>query len=350
MVKDQTIYFKALQALHGDALQIRYFGDDKSYHNIFIDGGFISTFRRTIKKDVENIINSKEKIDLFIITHTDSDHISGVLQFVKEFGHLGLVKKYWFNHFDFITNIDDSSQKISISDGILLRDLLKKSGEVSNKTITEGNRYSLYGAKITILSPNPLDLDKFYHSWRKNEEFDKMSKSQIATDETDYSHSILDLSKKKFVEDQKLVNRTSISFIFEIYDKKLLILADSHPTQIITALTNLGYSSSKRLNASCVKLPHHASKRNINNDLISIINSDSYIISANGKNQFGFPHKEPLSRILGHMDRDLSHRIKLFFNYNNEILQSIFTVEEEESFNFQLIFPRENDYGISITI
>ncbi|QTA79838.1 ribonuclease domain-containing protein [Desulfonema limicola] len=350
MPTDQTVNVKILQVLHGDAIQIRYFGKDESYHNIFIDGGFVSTYKRTLREEVKRVINLGEKIDLFIITHTDNDHIKGVMKFVEEFGHLNLVEQYWFNHFDFFKVPEVvSSSEISISEGIQLRKYLKRRGERFNDVVIEGNCYSLHGAKITILSPDYADIESYAKLWAKAE-FATNYESQIASGSSDYSQSISELSKKKFNEDKKLENRVSISFLFEIYGKKLLFLGDTHPSQIITALNKLGYSLNNKIKASCVKLSHHASKHNTNNELISLIDSDSYIVSANGKNRYGFPHKEPLSRILGHTNRNFKCKINFFFNYKNEIIQSIFLAKEEDEFNFYRVYPGANENGISIKI
>jgi glyoxylase-like metal-dependent hydrolase (beta-lactamase superfamily II) len=79
-----------LQALHGDALSVKFLGEDHKYHNIFIDGGFTRTYRATLREEILKILEADEEIDLFIITHTDQDHISGVLAIGVNLGELSV--------------------------------------------------------------------------------------------------------------------------------------------------------------------------------------------------------------------------------------------------------------------
>ena len=76
-----NVYF--YQAECGDAARIHYMGTDGKMHNIFIDAGFERTFRHVLSEQIKSIIESKELIDLWVVSHIHDDHIGGVLMYIK---------------------------------------------------------------------------------------------------------------------------------------------------------------------------------------------------------------------------------------------------------------------------
>ncbi|MBN1876729.1 MAG: MBL fold metallo-hydrolase [Anaerolineae bacterium] len=304
----------------------------------------------TLKKEAQCIVESGEKIDLFVITHTDRDHIGGVLALIRDFELGDIVDKFWFNYEDLTVEVDDRSGKISIADGIHLRDYLKQNGKLPAYDITAAvEAVDFYGAWLTVLSPMPLDVGKYQNLWLKEEKAG-LERTLITAGEDDYSHSISELSQKPFREDRSLLNRVSIAFLFQLYGKSILFLADSHPSIVVNSLKRLGYSRDRKLKVDLVKLSHHGSKFNTSDELLSLIQCDSFAISANGQNRDYFPHKECLARILCSSGRDLTNKVQFIFNYDNDTLRSIFSVEEFEKYNFECLYPDigENGYTIGL--
>lgn len=343
-----TATVKFMQVKNGDAICLRFFGDDQKYHNIFIDGGFADTYVRTLQKEARRVVDSGEKIDLFIITHTDLDHISGVLKFVKEFGNTDLVEKYWYNYSKSDVEVPSSDSQISIGQGIKLRDYLEQQGRLSNTNVTdEIFNADLFGAKLTVFSPSLSDLKDYQTLWDKEATTSDSKDGLIAGEKDDYECSIEQLIHNKFQEDTKLENRISISVLFQFRSKSILFLADSQPSSILNSLTRLGYSRSNKLKVDYVKLAHHGSKANTSAELLSCIECYSFVISANGRNH---PHKEVLARILKNPDRELSKPIHFVFNYNNAIIRNIFTDEEREKYNFACFNPNEGDNGYTVQL
>lgn len=344
------ITLKILPVLHGDAICVQFVGNDGKYHNIFVDGGFARTYSRTLKKEAERVIRDQEKIDLFIVTHTDQDHISGVLKFVRDYGEADMVSQYWFNYSPLDAVLNTASNKISIADGIKLRDYLKQRGKLPEHETTDDIRdVDCYGAKLTVLSPSKSVLEKYQELWQSTEQ-EQTREGLISSRGNDYAHSIGHLLKNSFREDKKLENRVSIAFLLELHDMSFLFLADSQPSTIVRALRSKGYSIENKLKVDYVKLSHHASKSNTSDELLSIIDCHKFMISANGKNRYFFPHKQALARVLAHAERDLSEHITFIFNYNNKVLQNIFTEEEKLTYNFSCLYPNENQNGFTIEL
>lgn len=339
---------KILQAKYGDAICIRFLGNDGNYHNIFIDGGFRDTYKQTLRKETLRVKDAGEKIDLFIITHTDQDHISGVLQFIKEFGQTDLVQQYWYNYSKMDVEVPSKNENISIAQGIKLRDFLIGLERLPEEKISSDiQERILFGAKLTVLSPTIADLDRYEELWQK-EEIESAPEGLISSRNNDYSTSIDQLSQKEFREDSKLENRVSIAFVFENQGTSAIFLADTHPSTIVSSLKKLGYSPQNKLIVDYVKLSHHGSKSNTSPELLTYLDCVNYISSANGKNRYNFPHKEALSRILTQPGRGCSRKINFIFNYNNDLIRSIFTDYDYLEHNFCCSYPPANEYGYTI--
>lgn len=348
-MSESKLSLKILQVLHGDAFRIRFLESDEKYHNIFIDGGFARSYRATLRHETEQLLKAHEKVDLFVITHTDRDHISGVLSFVTEFGELDLVDRYWFNYSNLETMVRFPSDKISIGDGVRLRNLLMKRGQLSDVGITTDlGCIELAGSALTILSPTAAALREFQQKWSHEEIRRDPSLDRIVSTKNDYGIPIETLAQNHFHEDEKLENGVSISFLFQLGRSSILFLADSHPSKIVQSLRQLGYSAESKLRVDYVKLAHHGSKSNTSNELLALIDCTSFVISANGTNRYGLPHKETLSRILMHPNRNQRKHIKFIFNYDNEVIRNIFTESDYSSFNFSCLYPSKGTNGHTI--
>ncbi len=340
------VTIKILQVLSGDAITINYPGPDGQYRNIFIDGGFAGTYRRTLKKEISGLVKKKQDIDLFVITHVDQDHIGGVLSFIKDFRGRDPVKEYWFNWSAYGPGFPEDDPKVSISQGISLRDYLQEQGRLKAEFIHSQNQpVDLHGARLTLLSPDPVSLRKFREYWDKEEK--KKFFQPISAKGPDYHGSIAELAAEKFEEDNRLANRNSIAFLFQFKGKKVLFLADAHPSVVRESLENMGYSPDNKLKADYVKISHHGSKYNTDDLLTRYLDCSDFIVSANGMNKHYLPHKEAFARILTNPDRG-DKKIRFIFNYNNETLRSIFSREEQETYNFECSFPEEGEHGARI--
>ncbi|KAA5542948.1 ComEC/Rec2 family competence protein [Adhaeribacter rhizoryzae] len=314
----------------GDAITINFEDIDKINRNIFIDGGYLGTYLRTIKQKLLAIQSKSQFVDIWIITHTDRDHIGGVEAFLKDPtlpNKEHLVKEYWFNWstYDFIPYSD----KISVNQGITLRDYLFKTGKLKQIDISSDSQPIIWhNLKFTILSP---DLDRLTNSkiaWQEKES-DKLLGAGLS----DYNNTIESLLKLPYEEDTDVWNGGSIAFLLEQNEKKILFLADSFPSVIIDALRQIGYSDTNKLHVDYIKLSHHGSKRNFNPALLEIVNCSRFIILANGVSH-NLPNKWTLAQIITNPNRS-NDKIEFYFNDDNDSLRSIFEVDnDKEQYNF----------------
>ncbi|MBS1529135.1 MAG: MBL fold metallo-hydrolase [Bacteroidetes bacterium] len=343
--KDFTVTFFDVNG--GDGIWIRFRDESRQFHNILIDGGYGKSYNAAFKMVIDQILGIREVIDLWIITHIDGDHIGAILAFlqdadIKEKDQI--VKSYWFNHVNF--EMPNLSSSISVNQGIKLRKHLASVGIVAESFIdTTYDVQILHGIRFKILSPIPEKRAKADEDWLLEER----SKAS-ARKESDHKKTIAELKDNIFTEDDDVSNGSSISFILNYHNYQCLFLGDSHPSDVISSLKSLGYSAGNRLKVDFIKLAHHGSKANTNDDLLNLVDCENYIISANGISHF-HPDKEVLVRILTHDLRNPKTKRRISFVSQNDELKDIFKVDvnAHANHNFIEIYPEEGNNYIQLT-
>jgi len=327
-----------------DSITIRYKDDSDVYRNIFIDGGYAGTYRSSIKKELQAIEAREEKVDLWVVTHTDQDHIGAVESFIKDTyfaGKQSIVQQYWFNWSSY--EIVLPSAEISVSQGIKLRDHILKMGTDHVKDIVAGQDIQYAGLRFSILSPDAERLVKSKKKWSQKE-FEMM----VSAEASDYTCTIEALQQKVMAEDMDVWNGGSIAFILHNGDDKMLLLADSHPGAIVESLRKLGYSRENKLKVSFVKLSHHGSARNLNVELLGMMDCNRFVILGNGiANKL--PNKAALVSILTHPGRNYAETIEFLFSDDTPALKSIFAVDgNTDQFNFRCGYNNEDFLSIKM--
>ncbi|GIT97995.1 ComEC/Rec2 family competence protein [Sulfurovum sp. TSL1] len=341
---------KFLKAEHGDAIFISYINDGE-IKNILIDTGTGAIYssrgngRRKegdLKKLVQSLKENNQKIDLLIITHWDDDHIGGVLKWFKEDieGAKNLIKQIWFNSGTlinqyFVSNKASEDKNIlymeynpntSVRQGITFEKYILDN-DLSHSLIKIDTKLDdhINGAKFTILSPTDTELRKLLTKWEESPYNPNTSASK-----KDYDKTFAELLSNDFQEDNAIHNGSSIAFILEIENSKMLFLGDAHPSVIIDNLRKLEYSKDNKLQLDFVKISHHGSKANTSNELLDMIESKKFVISSDGSSH-GNPNKETIARIV-----NKNEGCTIYFNYPH-LIDKIFTQEELNSGKFKVM-------------
>jgi beta-lactamase superfamily II metal-dependent hydrolase len=337
---------KFFQAECGDASSVRFLGNDNKYHNILIDSGYERTFRHVLESEIQNIVGNNEIIDLWIISHIHDDHIGGVVKYINTINdgeYSDIVKQYFYNP-PRIYSVNKSAKSISefksIGQGDVFYEYLKTNNKLLDYDITNLiEPIELYGLKLTILSPTSNKLDRLRSKYPLDsnklleiEEDEKISEA-VAPKQNDYKTLINDFDLNKWKEDDSVENGSSISVLTEYNNKKILWLADSHPTDIVNSLEKLGINQDNKIACDWVKVTHHGSKGNNSDALYDLIECNNYLFSVNGENIHNLPSKECIARILRNKQRSKNSKYNFHFTYDNHILRSIFKTENESVFN-----------------
>lgn len=293
---------KVLNALDGDCIIISY--GEKVKHHILVDGGKGRLCFQQLGKCLDNIKKAGNKLDLLILTHTDNDHIDGIVRlFSQKTFDPSMIDEIWFNFGKGLKDtlgIGSESQKISLYDsaaeiswkqGVDLEEKIQKA-EIKRRFVTKLDKILIAGAEITILSPSKDVLKKI----AKLDQDEGKNTTEIAYS-NDYTKSILELNQKELERKITLSNKSSIACLFEFNGQRVLLLGDADADTIVNSLTELGYSKNSKLKVDYCKISHHASKYNTSNELIEMLDCSNYIISTHLTAQ-GRPSKECLSRII----------------------------------------------------
>jgi len=290
----------------GDAIHIRFVGNDSQHHNILIDGGAErrDIYDNGIRQALVSIADKKETIDLWIITHIDDDHIGGILRFIQDKSLLETFDlnrtTFWYNawHSDYQVKATRSSQK-SVEQGVRLRQHLKSVSHLGSQ-ITDKITFDFHGANLTVLSPSAERLGALLDKWENSEAklLKKKRETKKAAKSHDYGTLMSEFDTTLFKEDGSDVNGSSIAFILSHQGKAALFSGDSHPSVLCNTLRKHGYSESKKLKLDLCQVPHHGSKFNTNAELVQLIDCNNFVISANGYNKSSLPNKETLARII----------------------------------------------------
>ncbi len=331
-----------LEANNGDCILVSYEYDGYK-KNIMIDSGVSKTYEYKIgrlkkegslKKVILDLQEKDQNIDLLIITHVDDDHIGGILKYFASNDYdSNLIKKVWFNSGRLINeyfqrNSENQNEQelnefdttnTSISQGVTFESKLES---IWDKRLIKSSLEEIneQGIKFKILSPNDEKLKKLLTKWEKE------AVSSLTSSETDYDKTIEYLTESdEFKEDQSIHNGSSVAFILEILDKKMLFLGDAHPSTIIEKLIEDGISENNKLKLDFVKLSHHASKANTSYELLKLIDCKKFIVLTDGSFH-GLPNKVTFSRIF-----NINNDSELYFNYPH-LIDEVFSNEEKSSY------------------
>ncbi len=350
---------KFLEAYNGDAIHISFSDKDGIVRNILVDGGVGKTYRSKAKKKtdynalyetIEAIREQNKRIDLLILTHVDDDHIAGILKWLNEDKEgLDLIDKIWFNsgrlikeYFDETENLnendvefeeDDDSLETSISQGLAFEQIIKKpEGIWEQKIISKGYHTFIGNAEIKVLSPDRARLKGLVKKWEAED-----PGSLDTSKETDFHYLLTDFINgedgKK--EDNAVHNGSSIAFLLIKDEINYLFLADAHPSVVVATLNDLGIDETNPLNCKIVKLSHHGSMYNNSIELLSVINSDNYVISTNS-DIHGHPHKQMIARLI-----KMKGEPSIHFNYP-ELIDEVFRPKDFEDYPFLKNISKEN--------
>jgi beta-lactamase superfamily II metal-dependent hydrolase len=319
-IKNRQSVIHFLKAYHGDCLFIQSFDAEGNDFNILIDGGTAATFEFSLLPLLKKI----PCVDLIVLTHIDSDHISGLIRLIKHSIFKTLrTKFFWVNGANLIRLGD--GEKISYNQGVVLETLLLdlKVESAAIVTVHEGLVMPMpIGIAVEVLSPTRQILDELFKNWPTIPESEQNAPTKISSGAKSQlsKGNLEDLAKLTFAPTTSIkddiFNSSSISFVLRLPDTSILLLGDARPEIIAESLLSHGYSSDNKLSVDYVKVSHHGSLNNTSCDMLDLIQGEAYLISTNGGNaHHQHPDREVIARIIHHPSRDKSMKRILVFNH-----------------------------------
>jgi beta-lactamase superfamily II metal-dependent hydrolase len=305
---------EALRAKHGDSLLLHY-GDPEEPRLIVIDGGPSGVYKDALKPRLEELrdeAGGKLTIEILMISHLDSDHVRGVLDFSRDLLKKPAmqaqykVKTLWQNAFDDVVEgaadpaeaaeagavpAELEATVASVNEGRQLRDNAEELEWKPNKGFDrfvlapgdEGVVIDLDPLRLTVVGPRQEELDALRVAWAK--EVKKLKKAKPA-----------EAAKIAAYLDDSVYNLSSIVCIAELGDRRMLLTGDARGDKILASLKAGGFLNREgKMELDLLKVPHHGSSRNLDPDFFKRLPARHLVISANG--DYGNPDVETLEMI-----------------------------------------------------
>lgn len=313
-----------LQAGTGDSIWISH-----NKTNIIVDGGKSAA---AIKERFDKMPED-ENIDLLIVTHIDSDHISGVIALVdilQEQMELNRLKQVWFN----FPKLEETGE-YSVTEGNALSTSLCKIDGLcwcNNTSEMIGHEVVIGDIYLHVLAP---DHDVAY-------EFKPKTPDELGVVNADWNVELETLVEN--VDDDDLdeggPNSQSIVILLECEGKRVFLPGDCTPRELLAALRAYNSINGSPIKFDLMKLPHHGSTRNITKDIMAEIECSNFVISTNINKKYLFPNKETIAKLISYR-KSAEETINVYFNYEDALDVLSITEEEQTDNNIKLTYRRE---------
>jgi len=344
------------RARKGDCLLLHY-GTKTKPRLMLIDGGPSDVYKPHLEPRIQEIRKKRKlddadslTVDHMMVSHVDDDHIRGLIdltgeEIVRQDAHEPLllnVLNLWHNSFDAVINhtpdeltasltkqfgaaatkgaglddakvtaVEDKSKEgpevvrgtlqvlASIEQGFRLRGNAKKLGYGSNSEFggalvmaTRNNgAIDLDGSlKVTVLGPMQPELKKLHE---KHQEWLKEMKKKGTPVESALAAYV----------DRSVPNLSSIVVLAEADGKRMLLTGDARGDKILKGLEFTGVvKKDGTLEVDLLKVPHHGSSNNLDDDFFERVVADHYVFSGNGEH--GNPERESLEMLFKARGKD----------------------------------------------
>lgn len=350
-----TFRFRMLPAADGDCMLLSW-GDGGPLHHMVVDGGRASAYP-FLHAELKTIADAGEKLDLYVLTHIDADHIEGALSYLKDGDRPIVPADVWYNGYQQMKRTGRRSMK----QGDDYAEALETLGWPLNRQFAEGVASTdtapvdlqVAGLKVTMLSPDTAHLkalgDK-WETWR--------AQQQAALKETKVREGMRGAKQNRnpipdplVLEglvadgetDTELPNGSSIAFVAEWHGRRILMGGDAHPDALVSSLSLLAEGGRYRIDV--LKASHHGSAKNTSRRLIELIDCRRIAISTNG-NLHGHPDPQSLARFI-HFGAGPK---QLYFNYETDRTRPWDEGAAQKKYGYLAHYPMETPGAIEIDI
>lgn len=335
---------KFLKAGTGDCIVINH-----NSKNIFIDGGNESTY---LISEYYKLKSRNERVDFLFVTHHDDDHIKGILDLFKEIetrNEKPLIDNVIFNSprkiLNKIEKINESNllsykQANELEKYLLHHPNIKWKNTLNSKDIEDeiSEIFAEQNLSFKIFSPNQDILEKY-----------ASNKGAYLTSDyrCDWNSPLSALIKSidDKSQDASSSNMTSIVLLLTYKNCNYLFTGDVTPIRLSKIVDEIR-DQEERVDFELIKLPHHASYRSLNSEILQKLNCKNFVVSTSSKKHY-LPNKKAFLKIIN--NRKSNEIITFFFNYGEVISNLKISKTEEKEYNLNLVSNNKN-YGYAFNI
>ena len=305
--------------------------------------------------------------ELIVLTHVDGDHVEGLVRLFADKPLSFSVDKVMFNGW---RQMDRAHGLLGALQGEFLSALLVNRAASAWDpdaepwvVLKDGALPSLDlpgGMKLTLLSPDVPKLQAMAREWKSavvkagvqpgdlEAAWDKLAQRKKFLPKRGLLGASPDLDRllqDQFKIDAAKANGSSLAFLAEYDNKSALLLGDAHPDVVAASIKRLLKARGKRkLKVGAVKVAHHGSKNNTNEDLLTLIECPTYLISTNGA-QFKHPDKACIARIL-----KFGKPARIVFNYRSEFTGPWIERTSQQKYGYEAQVRKESELSIPVTL
>ncbi|MCR5870351.1 MULTISPECIES: ComEC/Rec2 family competence protein [unclassified Sphingomonas] len=344
-----TFRLKMLPALDGDCLLLSW-GDDGPLHHMVVDGGRKGAYAY-LHDELAAIKKAGEKLDLYVLSHVDADHIEGSLAYFDDVNRPLLPEQVWYNGFEEMGRAgvrsmrqgDDWSKAIA-----RLRLPLNTPFEDGVAAIEKApGPIDVEGLKVTMLSPDAAHLAAMRVRWEAYRKTIATARSGVrggarAARPPVKPPIVVDDYVADGEIDTEIPNGTSIAFVAEWRDRRVLLAGDAHPDLLTSWLKPLAREEGGRYRLDFLKASHHGSKKNTSRELIESIDCRQIAISTNGS-LHQHPDPESIARFIHYGVPGVKD---VWFNYGSDWTLPWGDDDTKAKYGYRAHFPPADGQGI----
>jgi hypothetical protein len=325
------LQIEMLPAAHGDAIWVEY-GPKTKPHRILIDGGPINAYA-ALHSRLAAATSRRKDVDLFVITHIDTDHIDGAVLLMRDesldiqFGDI------WFNAWEQLSPepLDDTygpEQGEFVSALINLKKYpWNRAFDRKAAVIADSGPLPVVdlpgGARLTLLSPGDRQLRRLRRNWNSVIADAGWTPGNVAASlkrlesRREYEPALRrdTFAGEAFGTDNAVANGSTIAFMFDFEGKRCLFAGDAFPDVLADSLVRYAAANgiSGRVPLDVLKLAHHGSAKNWSPELHERLQARNFLISTSGA-RFKHPDRETIEGILAN---EPTEKVGLWFNYKS---------------------------------
>jgi hypothetical protein len=158
------------------------------------------------------------------------------------------------------------------------------------------------------------------------------------------------LANTPFTDDRSVSNGASIAFLAELHGKSLLVGGDAHAPVLCRSIAALlAQRGQERLRVDAFVVPHAGSARNMNRELLALLECDRYLFSTDGS-AFQHPDRETIARILAFGRATPNRPLTLVFNYRSPTTEIWANPALQSRYRYRALYPEQNGQGIKLQV
>jgi hypothetical protein len=358
-----------LPARHGDALVVEY-GTRSDHRRILVDAGTIHSW-----PDVRSHLAARHdaRFDLFVVTHIDEDHIGGAVALFDDPGLRHHIEHVWFNGYVHCKSggsvlgpvLGEQLTERIVSGPYKWNASFGKRSTIGGPVVVSTTRNLPvvgldHGARVTILSPTGPKLKRMATVWTEVVEAAGLvpghgspssqnrsltpHKKPVPLPPDPIDRDWLTKHAERRQTDGSVANGSSIAFVLEVGNKRLLLAGDAHPNVLAHSLRTYGTMIGEPIpRIDLVKLPHHGSGGNLSEELLSVMKCHRYIVSSSGEN-FGHPDDSALARAILRSDGPVT----FYCNYASARTEP--WAQRSASVGARFVLPNSGKVGLRVPV